>query len=257
MTTLQAIPGKRCGEIIEHSIRNEVHAVLSHNRPEGWRTYKANFVSGSRASRSLRIKAVSVPPSPDSALPDAGEPVGVSFRLSHKKCMFSSVVQSTRRDEDGILFTLSWPDKLQQLRRRAYERVAPPQGTVIPVRFWRDTTRATGPQAERQVRHGQLEDISAGGMRIKAANLSDLEVGGSYHCAFMPRPSAPALVLEATLCHHEATDQGRASLGFRFVGLEATPDGQRMLERLVRIVSQYQHEQSRRAIPPVLRNRKV
>ena len=257
MTTLQAIPGKRCGEIIEHSIRNEVQAALSHNRPEGWRIYKAHFVPGSRTSRSLRLKTLSGPGPYDSTLPNPGEPVGVSFRLSHKKCMFSSVVQSVRRDKDEILFTLSWPAKLQQLRRRAYERVAPPQGTVIPVRFWRDTTGVTGPQAERQVRHGQLEDISAGGLRIKAADLSDLEVGGSYHCAFAPRPSAPALVLKATLCHHEATDQGRASLGFQFVGLEATPDGQRMLERLVRIVSQYQYEQSRRGTPPVFRNRKV
>ena len=253
MTTLQATTGKRCGEIIEHSIRHEARAILSHNRPEGWRTYKANFVSGSRGSRSLCIKAGSAPLAPDLVLPDAGEPVGVSFRLSHKKCMFSAVVQSTRQDKDGVLFTLSWPDKLQQLRRRAYERVSPSRGTVIPVRFWREASRTSSPQEERQLRHGQLEDISAGGMRIKAADLGDLEIGGTYHFAFAPRQSAPALVLEATLCHHEATDQGRASLGFHFVGLEATADGQRMLERLVRIVSQYQREQSRRDASPVRR----
>jgi hypothetical protein len=47
-------------------------------------------------------------------------------------------------------------------------------------------------------------------------------------------------VLDAVLRHREAAEQGRASLGFQFVGMETTPEGLRLLDRLVRIVNHFQ-----------------
>jgi hypothetical protein len=113
------------------------------------------------------------------------------------------------------------------------------------VRFWREAAGGDASTDARNVRHGQLEDISAGGMRIKVADPKDVSLDRTYRCVFTPRPGKPSLVLDAVLRHREAVDQGRASLGFQFVGMEATPEGLRLLDRLVRIVNHFQRSNAR------------
>ena len=54
----------------------------------------------------------------------AGEHVGVAFRRGHKKCVFTSVVlerQEYDRNSDAPVpaLTLSWPESMQELQRRA------------------------------------------------------------------------------------------------------------------------------------------
>ncbi|MFQ5591281.1 MAG: PilZ domain-containing protein [Phycisphaerae bacterium] len=137
-----------------------------------------------------------------------------------------------------------WSGRLEQLQRRTYERVAPPRDTVIAVRFWREGA-TSDKEAKRVVRHGQMEDLSAGGMRLKVADVSDLEIDTLYKCVFSPRSGAQSLVLEATLKHHEAVENRRASLGFQFIGLETTPQGRRTLDQLARIVKRFQRVRNR------------
>lgn len=244
MSTTQIITNPRCRQIIEESIQRRVHVVLTYRGAEGWRTYKSQFAAGPAPHGAL---VVVVERAGESApAPPVGQTVGVSFRLGHKKCMFSSTVRSLESAQAGLLVTLLWPESIQQLQRRAFERVAPPSGTVIAVRFW--PTDETG--GERQVRHGQLEDLSAGGMRLKVADAAQVVPGGAYQCVFAHRPGAAALLLEATLLHREAADQRRASLGFHFIGLETTPEGRLLLDRLARIVSQFQRVQAHRTDQP-------
>ncbi|MBU0716680.1 MAG: PilZ domain-containing protein, partial [Planctomycetes bacterium] len=168
-----------------------------------------------------------------------GETVGVTFRLGHKKCMFSPTVHSVAQQGNQLVVTLSRPKGMHQLKRRVYHRVPPPPGVVVPVRFWRKESSAPAEREARDVRHGQLEDISAGGMRVKTADCTDVEVGTTYECVFAPRQGAPALILDATLRHREAVDQARVSLGFQFIGFETSADGRRALDRLARIVTQF------------------
>ncbi len=238
MSTTQTIAPQRLDQILEDSVRQQRPLVLTHNGPDGWRTYKAAFRPSASGIPGLTIQVAPQADGAAASAPPVGDTLGGTFRLGHKKCMFCSVILGVKPHADGALWTLRRPDHLQQLQRRAYERAVPPKNEVVAVRFWRDL-HGDGPTDARVVRHGQLEDISAGGMRIKVADPKEIELDRTYRCVFTPRPGKPALVLDAVLRHREAGDKGRASLGFQFVGLEISPEGLRLLDRLVRIVNHF------------------
>jgi len=256
MSTTQTIGRERQDQVLEDAVRDERPLVLTYNSDDGWRTFKAAFVSGPAGSSGILVKLEPPADGVVGNLPTPGDTLGGTFRLGHKKCMFSTVLLSVQRqgegqprsgvDNDGCSrWAIRRPEQLQQLQRRAYERAAPPKGSVIAVRFWREVVGGDASTDARNVRHGQLEDISAGGMRIKVADPKDMSLDRTYRCVFTPRPGKPSLVLDAVLRHREAVDQGRASLGFQFVGMEATPEGLRLLDRLVRIVNHFQRSNAR------------
>jgi len=244
MTTVQMITEPQRNQILEDSVEQKRQVVLTVHGPRGWRTFKSTLVEGSAATGKLHVAAPSIRDCPCVEPLEDDLAIGVTFRLGHKKCMFGTHLVSSS-DESNKVIILSWPDHLQQLQRRVYERVRPMRDTVISVRFWRADQPSAGSVEARDVRHGQLEDLSVGGMRVKAANPAAIEDGLTYRCVFAPKPGKPSFVLDALVRHHEDADQGRASIGFQFIGLEATPEGRRTLERLARTVSQLQRTRSR------------
>ena len=249
MSGTRVIPASRRDEILEESIRQQRQGVLTYRAVGGWRAYKSVFTSGSSESATLRMLARAPRDGSEGWPMQPGDTLGVTFRLGHKKCMFSSVLRSVEPCENGAIVRLTWPKQIQQLQRRAYERAEPPRGNVVAVRIWQaDVADGVGP-GQRNVRHGQLEDISAGGMRLKIADPKDLTPGSTYRCSFSPRNGAPPVVFEATLRHREAGDEGRVSLGFQFIGLETSAEGRKTLDRLASIVTHFQHAGHRGTAP--------
>ncbi len=236
---------KQLDKVLEDSISQQRRLVLTHNTPEGWRIFKSHFVSGSASSQMVLVASPSPRDDTISRPLEAGDTLGVTFRMGHKKCMFGTTLESNAADSTKEVVTLRWPEQIQQLQRRAYERAVPPKDQIIPVRFWRDDEASSTPLEARTVRHGQLENMSAGGIRIKVANPTDIQIGATYRCVFSPRPGKPSLVVDAIVRHQEAAAQGRASIGFQLVGLETTAEGHRVLERLARTVSQFQRARCR------------
>jgi c-di-GMP-binding flagellar brake protein YcgR len=250
MGATQMLAGHLHEQVLSESARLKRRAVLTHQDASGWRLIKAVFTDSPAGRIALRLPPCTE--SSDVARLRAGTSLGVTFRLGHKKCLFATVIESTEPSDEGVILCVRQPEQLQQLQRRAYERVAPPPGSVIAVRFWRDDSGSDGTspaEASRNVRHGQLEDISAGGMRIKAAEPQNMELEKTYRCVFSTGPGKPAFVLEALLRHREAIDHGRASLGFQFVGLETTTEGRKVLDRLARLVNHFHRSRQNRRRP--------
>jgi len=228
--------------ILCSSVERRLRLVVTHRRNGCWRAYKGQFQMPMERGKSFAALMEDAGNDGGPML-KTGDTVGVSFRVGHKKCMFSTTLKSVENLHGELQFHFAWPAQMQQLQRRVYERVAPLAGHVVAVRFWRADTDNRSDQ--RDIKHGQLEDLSAGGMRIKVASVIDVETDIAYQCVFAPRGGAPPVMIEATLRHREAADQGRISLGFQFIGLETSPEGQKVLDRLARIVSQYQRAQPR------------
>lgn len=245
MGATQTITADRHGQILEDSVRQRRPLILTHNGADGWRTFKATFAEATPGTPTLTVRIETSAEQPPTPMPKIGDPLGGTFRLGHKKCMFSTTLMNTRRDGNAEVWMIRRPEQLQQLQRRAYERALPLKGSVIAVRFWRETPGGDTPADARTVRHGQLEDLSAGGMRVKVADPKDLDLDRTYRCVFTPRPGKPALVMDAVLRHREAVDQGRSSLGFQFVGMEASEEGMKLLDRLVRIVQHFHRAEAR------------
>ncbi len=238
MSTLQVIPEDRVAEVIDVLASSRGPAILSIQRPRGWRTFKVYHSLADRQADTIQLSASDERREHEPFVPDVGEAVGVSFRFGHKKCMFSTAIQAAKTTSSGFDVTLDWPKKISQLQRRAYERAKPPAGAVIPVRFWLDDAVASTGDEPRDVRHGQLANISAGGMSVQTAESTDVETDRSYRCIFSPKQGARSLIVDTTLRHREGIS-GRAVLGFQFVGLEATAEGRKQLERVARVVSRF------------------
>ncbi len=242
MTTSLVHNDEQRQNILCASVEKRLRLVVTHRHDGCWRAHKGQFQMPFDRGRGF-VALMEEDTHAGASGPRPGDTVGVSFRVGHKKCMFSTTLRSIDNANGECHFHFSWPAQMQQLQRRVYERVCPPPGNVVAVRFWRADTD-NNPD-KREVKHGQLEDLSAGGMRIKVAGLIDVETDAAYQCVFAPRAGAPPLMLEATLRHREVGDQGRASLGFQFIGFETSPEGQKVLERLARIVGQFQRSQPR------------
>lgn len=242
MNPRQPIARERQDEVLLDALSHHRHVVLTHQAPAGWQLLKAKFVAGSPSTGSILVKLA---PTPVDEMPEIPEPrstFGAAFRVGHKKCLFNTTLQEIMRGADGVSLVLTWPESLEQVQRRVFERAQPPKGMVVAVRFWRHQPSGGG---ERSVRHGQLEDLSGGGMRIKSTDPDNLEVGATYRCAFAARPGRPPLVVDAILRHGEAGSGGRASLGFQFAGLDATAEGREVLARIADLVNRFKRSRSR------------
>ncbi len=236
MSGTRNISKTQADAILADAVRDQQRLVVTHHTSQGWRLLKGRFVVGSLSAESVTAEIAPGELPADAQAPASQDAIGCTFRAGHRKCMFGAGVLSVERAEDTLRITFQRPRELQQLQRRAFERVPPPKGAVIAVRFWRQSEDAVNPD-QRTVRHGQLEDISAGGMRIRVPDPKDIELDVSYRCVFTPRQGRPAFLLDAMLRHRAAVEDGRTCLGFQFIGLETTTEGRDLLDRLARFVA--------------------
>ena len=244
MSAKYVFRGRQRDDILLDAVDRSTPIALTHRSESGWVSYASRLLEVSEPGRPIAIAA----PVPRRAylamaLP-VGEVVGVSFRKGHKKCIFSSRLDPPSREDERSTFTLEWPTEVQQVRRRAYERAVPPPGPPIQVRFWSVAGSLGESQEGRRVRYGELEDLSAGGMRVLASDTDGLDQRGTYRCLIAVDPHGAPIVLEAVLRHQEKAAGGRTSLGLGFMGLEATDEGREVLGQLARIVSQFQRVES-------------
>lgn len=245
MAPPRIINDDRQNQIIQNAIDGHRPLLLTHQSSEGWRAFKGRFVAGSRSTHAIVVKIAWPENGGSTRLPAPGDPLGATFRFGHKKCLFATTLEEMQRQTQEALVRLRWPNHIRQIQRRAFERARPPAGTIIAVRFWQNDGPGRSDTLARNLRHGQLEDLSAGGMRLKATRSEEFEIGRTYRCVFTPRSGKPSIVVDAILQHRESTEYGRACLGFQFVGLEATKEGQDVLNRLVRLTHRFRSGRSR------------
>jgi c-di-GMP-binding flagellar brake protein YcgR len=231
--------------LLEEAVRRATVVSITHRRADGWRLYKSSFQPRCVPGKYLLLEPAAPRAGRELEPLAAGTEIGVTFRIGHKKCLFSSAILANQDAAEA--FTVAWPSEIQQMQRRAFERAVPPPGEVIAVRFWPTAPSGAPTDAKRTVYYGELEDVSAGGIRINAAAVDILHEGQSFECLFAPRRGTPPILCEATLRHRESADRGRASLGLQFIGLETTPDGRATLERLASVVSDFQRRGRRPA----------
>lgn len=249
MSVTQTVPSDLQERLLLGAAAEQRRVVLTHQGTDGWRLYKGRFATNSGRADGLLVLVPAVSHEGRTLVLKTGDVLGCAFRDGHRKCICTTVIDDIRADGDNVLITLRTPEDIQQLQRRAFERAAPAVSNVIAVRFWQDGPGVPSGQSERNVRHGQLVDISAGGMRVNVPDPHRIVMDATYRCVFTTGPGKPAFVLDAFLRHREAEENGRAALGFQFVGLETTTEGRKTLDRLARLVSHFQRHRQRRPKP--------
>jgi len=242
MNSLMTIDDTRCDEIVAEAIRSGTQVVLTCRQAGGWATFKSSFVPRDPSDRSILIAK---PPSGSTVEP--GQRVGVAFRRGHKKCVFTTTVRGADAPADaGAAIVLGWPEALQQMQRRVYHRAAPPPGETVRVRFWTGHVEEPGgdPPSGAATIDGLLQDVSAGGIRVRTSQAPSLAEDSPVVCSFVTGTGRRPFVLNALFRHCEGAGDG-FSCGFQFVGLESQKGGADVLAQLVRAVTNYQRTAAR------------
>lgn len=245
MSKTKHITGHMCEQILAKVVRKQLAVVLTQRIDNKWHTFHAHLRPSPHTPNILLASLPAEGKESRADQPRPGTTTGVVFRLGHKKGMFCTEVCDVRFQNREWQLVLVPPHSLQLLQRRAFERAEPPVGTVISVRFWLEDAGLLTDRCD--MRHGQLENLSAGGMQISVGEAADSRIGDAYHCAFTPRSGTASLIMESILRHRDTVGRGRVSFGFQFIGLETTDEGQRTLDRLAQIVRFYQRSRFRKS----------
>jgi c-di-GMP-binding flagellar brake protein YcgR len=251
MEKLVYVDAGRRDEIVIEAIARATPCVLAIHGRLGWQTCKSHLVAGSPADQRV---AIAVPHAAEGeTLPTlgSGERVGLSFRRGHKKCMCATTILGEAvREVDGGRVTcleLKWPETLQELQRRVYYRARP--GRRVLVRLWRGGVagRTETEKIPGSIFSGVMLDLSAGGVRVISTDVAPdtFAEGEPIGCAFSPRARGEPFVLDAVFRHFHYDEDGTASFGLQFVGLEATERGRQQLAGLAQVVSEFQRGEAR------------
>jgi hypothetical protein len=165
---------------------------------------------------------------------------------------------SDRQGQGGTI-VLAVPDRIEIVQRRSYFRVDVPKSLKVNVLLWhRGLNRTLGPvfrdaderednsnktsNKRQDYYKGKLIDISAGGAQIAVdtAQKPDLRKGQFIGLTFTPMPYEKPLILDAQIRNILPTaDDKNICLGIQIVGLEASPEGRQVLQRLCNVVEHY------------------
>jgi len=242
----------RRDEILRRAVRDRVPVVISRFNYEGWSCFHSRFVEALRGEELLVFEAARGEDGRAAETLRTGERIGVSFKRGRTKCLLTSTVASGEFADPtsgtASRLALRWPDQLQVMQRRLYERVPPPAGTPVSVRVWPcDWTPNPDPMAsprrpwsgEWTGVDGDLENLSAGGIGVHVRDETLWRTGDTLRCGFTPLGGPDQMHLDIRLRHIVPHADGGYSLGFQFLGLDSSTTGHCRLAQLASVVSQY------------------
>ena len=264
-------------KILQTAIDKKVPAIMSFLAKGKWHVAKVllSELVGSR----LSVASAAPKKKQHPVNIQANQPVGISFKYEYGKFVFDTTVvalePSSGPEADqgwGGTMILAVPDRIEVVQRRSYFRVDVPESLKVKVVLWHRSGRY---QAKKQIQdtaedvhnycQGRLVDISAGGAQViipypdeagspisirreSRGNMSRTFCAGELNfkkgqfvgMRFTPMPYETPLVINAQIRNILPTADGKsASLGLQIVGLEASPEGRKVLTRLIGIVEQY------------------
>jgi hypothetical protein len=187
------------------------------------------------------------------------QPVGISLKYGYGKFIFETTVVALQPSSDptsGGTIALMVPDRIEMVQRRSYFRVDVPSSLKVNVMLWHRRYTDEMPetqQIETQTSdsrrmpqecywQGKLTDISAGGVQIvvDTGQKPDFKRGQFIGLRFTPMPYEMPLMFDAQIRNILPTAGEKSiCLGLRIVGLEASPEGRQVLQRLCNVAEHY------------------
>ena len=272
---VMVLQGDELKKILQTAIDKNVSAIMSYLSKDKWHVAKVLLTD--LAADRLSVESTPSKKKQHPVNIQANQPVGISFKYEYGKFVFDTTVvalepsSGTEAEQDaGGIIVLAVPDHVEVVQRRSYYRVNVPESLKVKVVLWH---RGGKRQAKKQIQdapennycQGKLVDISAGGAQVVVPYPSEQENPASVRCEsncdisrtfcdgelkfkkgqfvgmrFTPLPYETPLMLNAQIRNILPTADGKCvSLGLQIVGLEASPEGHKILTRLIGIVEQY------------------
>ena len=171
-------------------------------------------------------------------------PIGICIHSGHYKYLFDSTVQAVEPQGPLWQILLNPPDTAERVERRVYHRQPVPANTKVKVLFWhRGYPDESENEPAENYWQGILLNLSAGGARfeIELEHKEHFRIGQFLGIQFTPMSYQKPLLLESHVKYaEEQSDNLHFRIGVEFLGLEASPEGRLILERILEVISQYE-----------------
>lgn len=277
MSEVTMLQGVGPEQILQTAIEKKVPAIMTYLSKGKWHVAKVSLTTLS--PKGLSIEGTRLEKKPHPINIRVNQPVGISFKYGYGKFVFDTTVAALEPSPDpasGGTIVLAVPDRIGAVQRRSYFRVEVPESLKVNVLLWhRSRNEAESDPCQQQAGvsfprrqerdttyksrdyfHGRLVDISAGGAQVVIENQSetnpdtgqnpinadksDFKKGQFVAVRFTPMPYEKPLIFNAQIRNVlPSADEKSAYLGLQIVGLEASPEGRKVLSRIVGLVERY------------------
>ncbi len=230
--------------VVDAAVRN-TPAALTCEREESWRNYPSRFL-GVRGSE-LWLEYPPAQAGLDTPDLRVGQLLGVAFKQRHYKyiaCSSIADIGMFEPDEGEKVYgvRIDWPERMQRLQRRAFNRAIVPADRPAFVSLWEGGVANEPPEPLRAnlVYTGQLVDFSAGGFRVRLLDARDggFQVGDLFGAILTFAGASQHLRVDAEF-RHAQTDEFGLTMGMQFAGLTQTARGREVLQHIIRIAAEY------------------
>jgi len=256
MNEVVMLRGAEPRKILLTVIEKKVPAIMSYLSKGKW--YVAKVLLTDLGACRINVKlSPTKKPHPINIRID--QPVGISLKYGYGKFVFETKVVGLEPSGDGTsggTIVLALPDRIELVQRRSYFRVDVPKSLKVNTLLWHRVQKEADPKHNKgrpetdgdgQVPashywQGRLVDISAGGAQvaIDAAQREEFKIGQFIGLRFTPMPYETPLMFNARIRNILPTADGESMcLGVQIVGLEASFEGRRILQRLCNVVERY------------------
>ena len=209
-------------QFLSDAIQEDADIVLSFTRRGKWRLYHTRICGFTDDNITLK-----------STKKESGliidQPVGICAQLGHHKYLFQTTIQSVDHSGPDEQIVLEFPEHVEQIQRRAFEREPVPSDLKVKCLFWhRGYLDESETEPAEQYWQGRLLNLSAGGAQI-AVDLdlkSYFREGQLVGVQFTPMSYQRPLLLEAHVKYlKDQKEHEQFLVGVEFLGLEAGPEG--------------------------------
>lgn len=237
MTRGETLKLDQIRDILLSAIQETADVVLSSTRSGKWILHHTKISQFDQETISLQENS-------EAEHLVADQPVGICFNVGRFKYLFETTIHSVEIKGKQVQILLEFPDKVEQMQRRAYERQPVPSNLKVKCLFWhRGYLDDSQDNPLEQYWQGRLLNLSAGGAQI-AVDLhmkESFSVGQLVGVQFTPMSYQRPLLLEAHVKYlMDQPDKGQFLVGVEFLGLEAGAEGREVLHRLVKVINDYE-----------------
>lgn len=233
MTQRETLKSSQIKEFLAECQSRDAEVVLSFTRQGKWRILNTKI-------HGFNDETIVLTSQSEVEDTEAYQPVGICMQLDHFKYLFESTVTQV---ENGTII-VEFPEKAEKMQRRAYNRQPVPSTMKVKSLFWhRGYLDDSDKKPEEQYWQGRLINLSAGGAQI-AVNMDQKEYfssGQLLGIQFTPMCYQKPLLLESHVRYLiDDPDHEQFLVGIEFLGLEASDQGRKALERLVEVIDEYE-----------------
>ena len=238
-------------ELVHEAAGRHSVVALSCQLEEGWASFRSRVLAVDAASDQVILDY------PESGTLEApgftgGETLGVSFRRAQMRCMFAALVVGTAEEKlpgarSHRILKIAMPEEIFQMQRRVFYRAPVPEEESIEVHM-RPARPGSEPENAPRCYCGTLLDLSAGGLSVAVAEglQPRWPVETPVEVRLWPELNEPLLTLVGRLRHCQINAEGQFHVGLQVSGLETSPEGRAILQRLLRLCKEFQNRERER-----------